>query len=154
MLDVGSIAAQLTATIMDSTTSLRQDIDSEALAQAFTHLPTLLDRDANLLRRGAFFDARFHVGIGEIQFDVKIERGRINSLDRGPFIQRSWRFAVRGTTEAWSRLWAPIPEPGWHDLFALTKKGCMTLEGDLQPVMANLQYLKDLLVLPRRLRGI
>jgi hypothetical protein len=28
----------------------------------------------------------------------------------------------------------------------------MTLEGDLQPAMANLQYLKDLLVLPRRLR--
>ena len=148
------MAAQLAAAIMDSTTSLRQDIDSEALAQAFAHLPTLLDRDANLLRRGAFFDARFHVGIDEIQFDVKIERGRINSLDRGPFIQRSWLFAVRGTTEAWSRLWAPIPEPGWHDLFALTKKGCMTLEGDLQPVMANLQYLKDLLVLPRRLGGI
>ena len=25
------------------------------------------------------------------------------------------------------------------------------LEGDLQPLMANLQYLKDLLALPRRL---
>jgi hypothetical protein len=38
------------------------------------------------------------------------------------------------------------------NMFALTKRGCMTLEGDLQPAMANLQYLKDLLVLPRRLR--
>jgi hypothetical protein len=64
---------------------------------------------------------------------------------------RPWRFAVRGTAEAWSAWWAPIPLPGWHDMFALTKKGRMTLEGDLQPAMANLQYLKDLLVLPRQL---
>jgi hypothetical protein len=35
-------------------------------------------------------------------------------------------------------------------LFALTKRGHMVLEGDLQPLMANLQYVKDLIVLPRR----
>jgi hypothetical protein len=43
-----------------------------------------------------------------------------------------------------------VPPPGWHDLFALSKKGVMVLEGDLQPLMANLQYVKDLLALPRR----
>jgi hypothetical protein len=64
---------------------------------------------------------------------------------------RSWRFAVRGTPEAWGRLWQGVPEPGWHDLLALVKRGCAVLEGDLQPLMANLQYVKDLLVLPRRL---
>jgi|HubBroStandDraft_6_1064221.scaffolds.fasta_scaffold614196_2 hypothetical protein len=130
-----------------------ESLGSGTLAAEFARLPELLDGDANLIRRGAFFDARFRVDIGEIPFDIKINCGRIASLDRGPFIMRSWRFAVLGTAEAWRRLWAPIPEPGWHDLLALTKRGCMTLQGDLQPVMANLQYLKDLLVLPRRLRG-
>ena len=44
-----------------------------------------------------------------------------------------------------------MPEPGWHDLFALTKRGAAAIEGDLRPLLQNLQYFKDLLALPRRL---
>jgi hypothetical protein len=124
--------------------------DNDRLAAAFEQLPRLLDDDPGLIRRGAFFDARFAVGIGAIPFDVIVTAGKITSLERGPFVMRPWRFAVRGTPEAWGRLWQPMPEPGWHDLLALVKRGCATLEGDLQPLMANLQYVKDLLVLPRR----
>jgi hypothetical protein len=123
--------------------------DSERLAAAFERLPRLLESDPDLVRRGALFDARFQVGIGAVPFDVVIAAGRIASLERGPFVMRGWRFAVRGTAEAWERFWMPVPPPGWHDLFALSKRGVMVLEGDLQPLMANLQYVKDLLALPR-----
>ena len=44
-----------------------------------------------------------------------------------------------------------MPAPGWHDLFALTKRGAASMEGDLRPLLQNLQYFKDLLALPRRL---
>jgi hypothetical protein len=128
-----------------------QDSDAASLATAFEQLPKLLAADPDLVRRGAFFDARFQVGIGAIPFDIKVEAGSITGFERGPFLMRPWHFAIRGTSEAWSRLWRPIPGPGWHDLLALTKKGCVTIEGDLQPLMANLQYMKDLLVLPRNL---
>jgi hypothetical protein len=127
--------------------------DEERLATAFAELPRLVAGDSDLIRRGALFDARFQVGIGAIPFDVVIGAGKITSLERGPFVMRSWRFAVRGTGEAWGRLWQPVPEPGWHDLFALVKRGCASVEGDLQPLMANLQYVKDLLALPRRIAG-
>jgi hypothetical protein len=127
------------------------EFDNERLATAFAELPRLLAADADLLRRGAFFDARFAVGIGDVPFDVTVAAGNITAFERGPFLMRPWRFAVRATAEAWSRLWQPVPEPGWHDLSALAKRGCATLEGDLLPLMANLQYVKDLLVLPRRL---
>jgi hypothetical protein len=125
-------------------------LDNDRLAAVFEQVPRLLDDDAALVRRGGFFDARFQVGIGVVPFDVVVSAGRVTSLARGPFVMRSWRFAVRGTPEAWWRLWQPVPDPGWHDLFALTKRGHMVLEGDLQPLMANLQYVKDLIVLPRR----
>ena len=124
--------------------------DNDRLAAVFEQVPRLLDDDAALIRRGGFFDARFQVAIGVVPFDVVVSAGRVTSLARGPFIMRSWRFAVRGTPEAWWRLWQPVPDPGWHDLFALTKRGHMVLEGDLQPLMANLQYVKELIVLPRR----
>jgi len=132
---------------------MANEFDEDKLATAFAQVPRLAADDPNLIRRGAFLDARFQVGIGSIPFDVMVATGRVTSLERGPFLMRPWRFAVRATAEAWARLWQPVPEPGWHDLNALMRRGYAELEGDLQPVMANLQYLKDLLVLPRRLTG-
>src|ERR1700722_4499279 len=123
--------------------------EADRLAAMFERLPQLVDADPDLVRRGAFFNARFQVGIGKIPFDIVLLAGRVTSFERGPFVMRSWQFAIRGNAEAWGRWWQPVPEPGWHDLFAMTKRGDMVLDGDLQPLMANLQYLKDLLVLPR-----
>ncbi len=127
--------------------------DEAALAALFERIPGLLAADHDLVRRGAWLDARFQVGIGSIPFDVTVAAGRVTALERGPLLMRSWRFAVRGTPEAWSRFWQPVPEPGWHDLFALSKRGQLRMEGDLWPLMANLQYVKDLLALPRRVAG-
>jgi len=63
---------------------------------------------------------------------------------------RSTAFTVRATDEAWTNHWKKMPDPGWHDLFALTKRGAASMEGDLRPLLQNLQYFKDLLALPRR----
>jgi hypothetical protein len=123
--------------------------DADRLAARFERLPQLLEADPDLVSRGAFLDTRFQVGIGKIPLDIVVAAGRVTAFERGPFVMRTWRFAIRGNAEAWGRWWQPMPEPGWHDLFAMTKRGDIVLEGDLQPLMANLQYLKDLLVLPR-----
>ena len=42
-----------------------------------------------------------------------------------------------------------MPEPGWHDLLALTKRGAARIDGDCS--VSHLQYFKDLLAAPRRL---
>ena len=57
--------------------------------------------------------------------------------------------AVRGSLRAWMNLWRDPPPPGWNDLLALSKRGEMSFEGDLQPFMAHLQYFKDVLTSPR-----
>ncbi len=80
---------------------------------------------------------------------VSILAGAIVGLDVAPGLMRSWRFAIRGSGRAWSAFWRPIPPPGWHDLFALSKRGELTMEGDLQPFVANLQVIKDILAVPR-----
>ena len=63
---------------------------------------------------------------------------------------RSVSFSIRGSEEAWVNHWQKVPAPGWHDLFALTKRGAASMDGDLRPLLQNLQYFKDLLALPRR----
>ena len=41
---------------------------------------------------------------------------------------RSTAFTFRATDEAWLQHWKTVPEPGWHDLFALTKRGAASRE--------------------------
>jgi hypothetical protein len=114
-------------------------------------LPELVNADPVLLRRGRFLSTRFLVGVGETEYLVDIREGRIERVERGPFVMPSWRFALRGSAEAWSKFWQKMPPPGHHDIFALSKRGLLKIEGDLHPLMANLLYLKAVLAAPRRL---
>jgi hypothetical protein len=134
-----------------ATSTAKDDDLAKKLATIFDQLPALVGPD--LQRRGAWFSERFRVGIGAIPFDVTVAQGRIVSVERGPFLMRSHRFAITASADAWQRLWQPIPEPGWHDLLAIYKRGYAQIDGDLQPLMANLQYVKDVLATPRQLSG-
>lgn len=128
------------------------DPAGEAAAR-FARLPELVNADAALVRRGRYLTTTFLVEVGPVSHLVVVHEGRIARLERGPFLLRDWRFAVRAPAEAWLRFWEPLPTPGHHDLFAMTKAGVARLEGDLQPLMAHLRYVKDVLAAPRAPAG-
>jgi hypothetical protein len=123
--------------------------DDAALAARFARIPVAINADASLRRRGAFLTTQMLVCIGSVPVHVSIVAGEIAGLELHPGLMRSWRFAIRGSGRAWREFWRPVPAPGWHDLFALCKRGELTMEGDLQPFVANLQFIKDVLVVPR-----
>ena len=114
-------------------------------------LSELVNADEALVRRGRFLTCDFLVEVGDTPYHVSVERGRIASVTRGPALMRPWRFAIRASEEAWREFWQPVPRPGYHDLFALTRFGRARVEGDLHPLMANLRYVKEVLETPRRL---
>jgi hypothetical protein len=118
-------------------------------ADRFARLPVLLAADHDLMRRGRWLTADCRVDIGSEPFFLSIRDGTLAALDRGSRLMHSTAFAFRATDEAWTQYWKPVPEPGWHDLFALTKRGAASMEGDLRPLLQNLQFFKDLLALPR-----
>jgi hypothetical protein len=120
-------------------------------ADRFARLPYLLSADDDLRRRGRWLTVECRIDIGSEPFHLTLSDGALTSLDRGPRLMQSTVFTVRGTDEAWQKHWEPVPAPGWHDLFALTKRGAASFEGDLRPLLQNLQFFKDLLALPRRL---
>lgn len=122
-------------------------------ATAFPRLPDLVNGDAGLVRRGRFVSLSFIARSDDLPFHIAIEAGRVMRVERGPLLLRPSAFTIRAAAETWHRFWEPLPQPGWHDLFALTKQGRAEIEGDLLPFMANLQYFKDLLATPRRLAG-
>ena len=119
-------------------------------ADRFARLPQLLSGDADLIRRGRWLFVQCRVEIGNEPFLLDIAGGRLASLERGFRLMRSVSFSIRGSEEAWVNHWQKVPAPGWHDLFALTKRGAASMDGDLRPLLQNLQFFKDLLALPRR----
>jgi hypothetical protein len=120
------------------------------IAAVLDRLAELVNADAGLVRRGRYLTTTFLVETGTTAWLVSVHEGRVTRVERGPFLMRAWSFAVRASDDAWRRFWEPVPAAGWHDLFAMTKGGQAIVEGDLQPLMANLRYVKDVLAKPRR----
>ncbi|MBI5629011.1 MAG: hypothetical protein HY953_08840 [Candidatus Rokubacteria bacterium] len=64
-----------------------------------TALPALVNADALLLRRGRYLTTTFLVEMDDVQYLVRVVEGRIDSVERGPFLMRPWSFAVRAKAE-------------------------------------------------------
>ncbi len=122
----------------------------EKAAARFADMAGIVNADLALMRAGRFFSGTFVVGFDDLPAYVTVERGRIAEVAVGRRLLRASLFSVRADAEAWAEHWRPVPRPGFHDLFAMTKSGRATVEGALQPLMANLQYVKDVLAAPRR----
>lgn len=126
---------------------------ADDVAATLACLPDLVNGREPLVRRGRFLSGGFLVEADDVPVHVEVHEGRIVSVERGPFRMRAWRFAIRAQSDAWSRFWQPMPEPGYHDVIAMTRLGVARLEGDLQPLMANLRYIKEVLAAPRQAAG-
>jgi len=111
----------------------------------------LVNGDPAIVRWGRHLNDTFMVEVGDEQHLVTVRAGRIESVAKGPFVMRSWRFAIRARRECWEKFWAKVPAPGWHDLFALLRRGDVVFEGDQRVLMAYLLYVKLVLAAPRRL---
>ncbi|BBO72654.1 hypothetical protein DSCW_00710 [Desulfosarcina widdelii] len=128
---------------------VEEGLEKELCVQFEKVIPKLVNGDSHFVWRGRNLSADCLVQIGNVSFLLSFEQGSIKNCQKGLPLMCSWDFAVRGSVHAWNAFWQDPPEPGWHDLFALTKRGEMTMEGNLYPFVANLQYFKDVVTLPR-----
>ena len=126
------------------------DSNRQAASPGFVEgLGALANDKPWLVRRGRFLDVTFLLEVGDAAYLVRIHRGRVEAVDKGPFVMPRWTFALRASQDAWATFWQPIPPPGFHDLIAMIKTRALKLEGDQHPFFANLLYFKELLALPR-----
>lgn len=121
-----------------------------ALATRFEQqVPARVNADGYLVQRGRTLSGDCMVHIGAVPFLLRIEQGRIAACTRHMPLFSNVLLTIKGSLAAWAALWEPMPQPGWHDIFALCKRGEMTVEGQMQPLFAHLQYIKDVLNTPR-----
>ena len=109
------------------------------------NLADYVNNDSALVRRGRFVNCDFLVGIGNLDYIVKIEEGRVTAARLRRLNIDSGRFAIRAPAEIWEEFWRPMPKREHHDLFSMMAAGLAQIDGDLLPFMQNLQYFKDLL---------
>jgi hypothetical protein len=114
-------------------------------------LGEIVNGDEALVRRGRYFSDTFMLEVGETQYLIEVRQGRIENVETGPFVMRSWTFAIRAAEEVWREFWRELPRPGYHDIFALLRHGRIALDGELQPLMANLLYVKEVIAAPRKM---
>ena len=112
-------------------------------------LARLVNDDPAIVRWGRHMNETFMVEVGEQQYLLKVADGKLQ-VEPGPFTMRAWRFAIRARRESWDRFWQKTPAPGWHDLFALLRRGDVKFEGDQRVLMAYLMYVKLVLAAPRK----
>lgn len=128
-------------------------MSGDEVAAVLARLPELVNGREPLVRRGRFLSGEFLVEADGVPVHIRVHEGRVEAVEKGPFRMRSWRFAIRAEAQAWGRFWEPMPEPGYHDVIAMARLGVCRLEGDLQPLMANLRYVKEVLEAPRGTLG-
>ncbi len=127
------------------------EANTDRVIGLFERLPALVEANADLVKRGRFLSTDFALVVGATPLLVRVEAGRVTSVARGPFLLRPWTFSITAAPETWLKLLKPVPDPGTHDLMALSKVGLARIEGNLQPFMANLQVIKDIVTAPRAL---
>lgn len=115
----------------------------------FADLASRVNANPALVRRGRYVNVTFLLEAGDTRHLVRIIDGAVASVTDGPLLMPSWTFALRAPREAWEKFLSAKPIAGFTDIFALQRKRLLVMEGDLQPLMANLLYFKDVLACAR-----
>lgn len=119
-----------------------------SLQERFESVRQQVNTNRRLVHRGRYLTAHIKVFIGTAAYLVDIRNGEIHCINARPPLFAAADLVIRATEEAWAALWEKPPRPGWHDIFALAKRGAMGIEGDSRLFFAHLQYLKDVLSAP------
>ena len=108
-----------------------------------------LDRNVNgdpaLVHRGRWVNLTFTLGIEDIDYLITIQKGKIINIRQRRLQTTAGRFSIRADAPSWRKHWQKIPQRDYHDLFAMLAKDIVNIDGDLVPLMQNLQYFKNLI---------
>ena len=102
-----------------------------------------------LVRQGRYVSLSFLLGVGGEDYVVTIDKGRVSSVEPRRLATVTGRFTIRAAKPVWEEFWKPAPKRDHHDLWSMLAAGLAKIDGDLLPLMQNLQYFKELLAAPR-----
>jgi hypothetical protein len=101
-----------------------------------------VNADPELQLIGNWFTTAFSLTSGDQRCIVRFERGRIVQTFPSPRLDVRCAFGFRASPEIWARFFAAVPEPLYHDFFAmLMRVPGFVLEGDTLVAMQHARAL-------------
>ncbi len=119
------------------------------MADVIETLAARANADNWLVHRGRRINLKFLLGVGDADYVVAIRDGRVESMTPRTLPTDTGVFSIRAANDVWADFWLAEPPRDRHDIFSMVAAGLATLDGELLPLMQNLQYFKDLLAAPR-----
>lgn len=110
-------------------------------------MKTKLETTTYLQRLGALFNETVLLAIDEDDYILHFEKGRLVNIEHNPSLKASWRFSFRTDVDALNKFWAPMPKPGFHDIFGLVKIKRGSVDGDILCLVKNLRFFKEFMAL-------
>lgn len=117
-----------------------------------TQIVDCVNNDKALVHRGRYVSLTFQLGISNDDFLVTIVKGRVTDIQSRRLSTETGVFSVRAEFLHWRKFWQPIPPRDYQDLFSMLPKQYARIDGDVLPLMQNLQYFKDVLACGRELQ--
>lgn len=110
-----------------------------------TKLKSRVNDNSALTRRGKWVNLSFILGIDEKDYLIDIEQGQITQIRKRKLETESGAFSIRAKKITWQEHWKQMPKRDYHDIWSMLPKKLITLDGDLTPLIQNLQFFKDLI---------
>ena len=124
---------------------------SMSLLQRLLAVPDVINQRPEIRRQGRHLSADMGIVINETMAVFHIVKGYIQAVSPPPLVMPSCDFSIAARAEIWQEFWQLGPPPRRHDIMGLLRAGDVTFSGNLQPMMANLFYVKAVLEAPRQL---
>jgi hypothetical protein len=115
----------------------------------FRQMQRQLNDAPYLVRMGRQFSETVLIDVSGAEHYLSFRDGRLESVVAGPSRKTPWRFAFRTDAEALAAFWQTLPEPGFHDIFAMVKIGRGRVDGDILALVKNLRFFKEFMALGR-----
>ena len=112
----------------------------------------IVNSNQKLVDNGKWLNISFTFGYGNDDYLFEINNGRILSISRRDLQTKSGIFKIHADTKSWEKHWLTIPPRDYHDIFAMLAKKIVTIDGNLIPLMQNLQYFKDIIASNRQIK--
>ena len=109
--------------------------------------------DPELTWAGKFFNSRVLLGSGERRFLLHFRDGELVEVVPDPPLVVPWQFALKAPDQTREKFLSDPPPPMFHDIWAATWMGHMTIEGDIEVFMQNHYALWRTLKLMRELNA-
>ena len=109
------------------------------------NIKKLVNNNTQIISKGKWVNLKFILGVDAEDFIFEINYGKIVSIEKRTVDTKTGLFKISASLTSWKKHWLYMPPRDYHDLFAMLSKKIIKIDGNILPLMQNLQFFKDLI---------